>query len=350
MIAPVSSSTRSRLILWLASLCSLILLMVVIGGVTRLTGSGLSIVEWNPIMGALPPLSQEDWWTAFKKYQQYSQYKLMNSGMTLDGFKFIFLWEYIHRLVGRLVGVVFFLPWLALVLTRQVRGRLALRLIFAFLLGGLQGALGWFMVKSGLVDVPQVSHFRLAAHLLLALGTLSYLFWILLDVTASNEGASNKRASPASALRSKMFLFTGLVILQIFYGALVAGLKAGFAYNTFPLMMGRIFPPTSFENASIAFIALNDPAWVQFSHRTLAWLILFSAVALFLRSRKLGVQDSTKKRITALTSLIGIQFVLGVSTLLWIVPIPLAALHQLVGSLVLLCCLWTLHSMEAQKS
>ena len=243
----LEKKTAPSVILWLAFLCFLIIMMVGVGGVTRLTGSGLSIVDWKPIMGAIPPLNQAQWMDVFQRYQLSPQFKLINHSMSLSDFKLIFFWEYIHRLLGRGIGIAFLLPWLFFFKTGKVQGKLAGRLLGGFGLGGLQGALGWFMVKSGLVNLPYVSHYRLAAHLALALLVLSYLFWVLLDLLGTVEGQPKKYSGLSRAFKG----FTALVCLQIVYGAFTAGLKAGFGYNTFPKTL----------RWSSSFIARSDGAF-----------------------------------------------------------------------------------------
>ncbi len=332
---------------WLLCVCGLILLIVSVGGITRLTGSGLSIVEWQPIMGAIPPLSELEWEKAFREYQRFPQYLLLNQDMTLSEFKFIFFWEYIHRLLGRFIGLAFALPWLWFWLRRKLPAGMNRKLGIALLIGSAQGLMGWLMVKSGLVDRPYVSHFRLAAHLSLALLLLSYLYWLLM-------GAENGRtrirqeasfAPSLSRVRLAVTLFTGLVALQILYGAFVAGLKAGYAYPTFPKMMGDWIAPAAWEIAPVWRNFWENPAMVQFIHRTLGWVLLGSATVLALSIRRSVAHASVRRRATWLALSVFAQFLLGVSTLLLHVPVTIAVAHQLGACAVLLASLSLLHSL-----
>lgn len=339
---------RRAVITWLATVCGLIILMVVVGGITRLTGSGLSITDWKPIMGAIPPLDLADWQEAFRKYQAIPQFRLENASMTLGQFKFIFFWEYSHRLLGRLIGVVFFLPWLYFCARRAFTPALAGRLGFGFVLGGLQGALGWFMVKSGLVDRVSVSHYRLAAHLALALLVLGYLFWVLLDllpVGRAIAGAPARLVDDSRRLRLPLRLITGLLCLQIIYGAFVAGLKAGFGYNTFPTMNGHWFPEGffQFEPAWINFF--EGRAGVQFTHRMLAWCLVASITGVWIYAQRLHLGPQSRAAVNALLAAVGVQFLLGALTVVLVVPLALAGAHQLGACGLLLVAIWGNHSV-----
>ena len=246
MVQTVSARQTSHLVAtWLLCLYLMVFAMVIVGGTTRLTGSGLSMVQWHPLMGALPPLSESDWVETFQKYQASPQYKLVNRWMLLSDFKRIFLWEYAHRLLGRLIGVFFFVPWLFFLVRRRLDGPLAWKTLVAFLLGGAQGLLGWFMVKSGLVDNPEVSHYGLAAHLVLALVVGHYLLWLFLDLRAPPAGRS--RSQPRSTSDAPTWSFIALLALQIVFGALMAGKHAGLVAATFPDMNGEWVPSTLFS-------------------------------------------------------------------------------------------------------
>src|SRR5512147_1975779 len=224
---------RRAIAAWLLLCAAMVCAIVVVGGVTRLTRSGLSIVEWQPLIGALPPLSEAHWQELFAKYRETPEFKLVNFAMDLDGFKRIFWWEYVHRLLGRLAGLVYLLPFLWFLAKRRIERPLAWKLWGVFALGALQGGLGWFMVKSGLVDDPKVSHIRLTAHLGVALAIVSAQLWIALDLLRPGAGRRNRLAVAIAAL----------VFLMALSGAMVAGLRAGYAYNTFPLMNGHLIPP-----------------------------------------------------------------------------------------------------------
>jgi cytochrome c oxidase assembly protein subunit 15 len=330
---------------WLFACCALVFAMVVVGGVTRLTGSGLSIVEWQPIVGAIPPLTDAEWQTAFDKYQQIPQFKLVNHSMTVAEFKGIFWWEYTHRLLGRLIGVVFFVPLLWFIARRQIPVGYAWKLFAIFALGGLQGAMGWYMVKSGLVDDTRVSQFRLTAHLALALAIFAAMFWTALTLIDPNRA---RLSTPAQrAARTWAIAFIALVCLMIVTGGFVAGIRAGFAYNTFPLMSGSIVPPE---------ILMIDPVWrnffwnmatVQFDHRLIAWVLALSAPLLWLRLNSTdGLPPRARIGGHLLLALVAAQIALGIATLLFVVPIPLAAAHQAGAVLVFAAALNVVHTLR----
>jgi cytochrome c oxidase assembly protein subunit 15 len=320
--------------------------MVVVGGVTRLTGSGLSIVEWQPIMGALPPLSDAEWQQIFERYQQTPQYKLVNHAMTIAEFKGIFWWEYIHRLLGRLIGVAFIVPLMWFIARREIPRGYAWRLAGIFVLGGLQGAMGWYMVKSGLVDNPRVSQFRLTAHLALALAIFAAMFWMGLTLL---ERRLNPRLTSHSQRVVRMWAtgFVVLVCVMILSGGFVAGIRAGFAYNSFPLMNGKFVPPEIF---------MLEPRWhnffwniatVQFDHRIIAWLLALSAPVVWWKLRTTsGVPARAQSGGNLLLVLVAVQIALGIATLLLVVPIPLAAAHQAGAVLVFAAALNVAHALR----
>ena len=307
---------------WLLICAAMVFAIVVVGGITRLTRSGLSIVEWQPLIGALPPLSETDWQALFAKYRETPEFKRVNFDMQLDGFKRIFWWEYVHRLLGRLVGLVFLLPFLYFLIRKKLDHLLALKLVGVFLLGALQGALGWYMVKSGLVDDPRVSQFRLTAHLGLALLIFSAQFWIALDLLTGRNG----KISPIPIL----------VFLMALSGGMVAGLRAGSAYNSFPLMNGHLVPPE---------ILMMEPWWrnfgynmatVQFVHRAFFWLLLILIPIAWWKARGKGPAN-------LLLAAFALQAVLGIATLLLKVPVALAAAHQGGAVALLAAALWYAH-------
>ena len=329
--------------IWLLACCGLILGMVVIGGITRLTWSGLSITEWQPVTGIVPPLSAAAWQAEFAKYQQIPQYKLLNSGMSLGDFQYIYLWEYVHRLWGRLIGFAFAVPLVYFLLRRQIPRRLTAPLIGIFVLGGAQGALGWYMVESGLADRIEVSQYRLTAHLLLALAIYALTLWIALGLlrksaraTPENDARSPpwEAAVPARWRRAGEALIA-LAALTIAAGGFVAGLNAGLTYNTFPLMDGH-FVPAGYAQLQPFFRNWfeNVPA-VQFDHRLLAETTVTVIVLLWLAGRRAGLPRPAALALHALLGAAMLQFTLGVSTLLLVVPVPLAAAHQ-AGAVVLL--------------
>jgi cytochrome c oxidase assembly protein subunit 15 len=289
----------------------------------------------------LPPLTDEAWHLEFEKYKQYPQYQKVNQGMELSEFKFIFWWEYGHRLLGRLIGFVFAVPLLIFALQKKVRGTLAFKLGTALVLGGAQGFLGWYMVKSGLVDRPSVSHFRLAAHLLLALFLMCFLYWIAMDLRAPLRRSWN-----ASRLKPLSVAFLCLLSLQIFYGALTAGLHAGHMYNTFPTMNG-LWIPQGIGSMGPVLDFLENPVTIQFVHRCLGWLVLFSAIGLFFLSRKESQLTPRQKwSFQALLVMVMVQFALGVFTLLYMVPVALGSLHQMGACVLLLLAVNAVHAMR----
>ena len=326
----LDDTSRRQVAVWLTICCALIFAMVILGGVTRLTDSGLSMVEWDPIFGAVPPLSQQDWETVFAKYRESPEYQKINVGMDLAGFKSIYWFEFSHRVLGRSIGTVFLLPFLYFLWRRKLTPGLIPKLAFAFVLGGLQGLLGWYMVKSGLVDKPDVSQYRLTAHLGLALVIYAYLLWILF-------GLILKKTTQATPLASRWFagFLLALIAITISSGGFVAGLKAGHAYNTFPLMGGQWLPPAGWMLEPGWRNLFENIATVQFVHRVLATTTFLAILVFWL---KLLRQTLPRPAVTAahLLMLMAVaQVGLGISTLLLLVPVPLAATHQ-AGALVLL--------------
>jgi len=317
---------------WLLVCCALVFAMVVVGGITRLTHSGLSIVEWQPVAGALPPMTTAQWEDVFAKYRDTPEFRLRNHDMTLEGFKGIFWWEYAHRLLGRMIGFAFLLPFVYFLARGRLQGTLAWKLCAIFVLGGLQGALGWYMVKSGLVDDPRVSQFRLAAHLGLAFLIYGAMLWVALGILS---GDRKPEASPA--LQRVSVLLVATAFITVLAGALVAGIRAGYAYNTFPLMNGHLVPPE---------ILMIDPWWknfgynmatVQFDHRALAWLLAGLGAGTWWLAQKDGSTMPHRLWAHALLGAVIVQFTLGIATLLTAVHIVPAALHQ-AGSLVVFSC------------
>jgi cytochrome c oxidase assembly protein subunit 15 len=321
-----------RIAAWLIACCVLVFAVVVLGGVTRLTRSGLSIVEWQPIVGALPPFTSADWEELFGKYQQTPEYQKVNPEMTLAGFKGIFWLEYLHRLLGRLIGVAFFVPLLYFLWRRVLTPPLAWKLGGIFLLGALQGALGWFMVMSGLVDDPRVSHYRLTAHLALAFAIYAAMLWIALGLLSP---ASPPPTAPARlpGLRRLAWTVTGLVAAMVVTGGFVAGIRAGYAYNTFPLMNGYWLPPEILVIDPWYLNFFNNMATVQFNHRLVAWLLAVGVPWFWVEASRSGLPARTRLLTHVLLAALAVQIALGISTLLLAVPVALAAAHQ-AGALV----------------
>ena len=325
--------------IWLFVVAAMIALMVVVGGLTRLTESGLSIVEWKPVTGVVPPLNESQWTVEFDKYKQYPEYKKINSGMTLEGFKGIFWLEYIHRLLGRLIGVVFFLPMVWFWLRRRIPAGMKPHLVAMFLLGGSQGALGWFMVESGLVNRPDVSHLRLTAHLGLALLIFVYIFWSALSLYRRGRMIAPRGGGIAAVLAC-------LVFLQILSGGLVAGLDAGQGYNTWPLMDGAIIPKGLLSMSPDWINVFYNAMTVQFQHRMGAYLVLIMAVATAVLSKG---RAATGLRHGLLT-VVALQIALGITTLLHHVPVSLGSMHQAGAVLVLTVAVALFHdrALKAQ--
>jgi heme a synthase len=330
--------------IWLLVCCALVFAMVVVGGVTRLTHSGLSIVEWQPIVGTMPPLGQSDWDELFEKYHQTPQYKKINVGMSLEEFKGIFWWEYFHRLLGRVIGLAFFVPFVYFIARKAIDKPLGLKLAGIFLLGGLQGGMGWYMVKSGLVDNPHVSQYRLTAHLGLAFAIYAAMFWVALGLLY--PVGTSLTSSGLGGLRRFSNALTTLIFIMILSGGFVAGIQAGFAYNTFPLMNGHIIPPEIFMLEPWYRNFFDNMATVQFDHRLIAWMLAILIPIFWFKSRKLPLSGSARLACTLLLVMLGIQISLGISTLLLVVPLPLAAAHQAGAVLLLTSALWVNYQLR----
>ena len=320
--------------IWLFACAALVFAMVVIGGVTRLTGSGLSITEWKPIMGAVPPMSDAAWAEAFAKYKTIPQYAQVNAGMSLSEFQGIFWWEWLHRLIGRLIGLAFALPLAWFAWKRAIPRGYAPRLVALLALGGLQGAIGWWMVQSGLSVRTDVSHIRLAVHLTTALFILSGLIWTALDL---KELARNPRAQPARLTPVAVVAWCVLLV-QLLLGAFVAGLNAGYVANTWPLMNGSFFP-AGVEWAGLSTL-VNDPFLTHFLHRWWAWVVVALLVVLARRVRPIERPASI-----AVHSAFGTQILLGIATVWSGVALWLAVLHQTVGALLVAATVWAVHAL-----
>ncbi|MGC2203317.1 MAG: COX15/CtaA family protein [Stellaceae bacterium] len=340
-----AASVERRLVavaIWLFACCALIFLMVVVGGITRLTLSGLSITEWKPVIGVLPPLSAADWATEFAKYQQIPEYRAVHYAMSLDDFKGIYYWEYFHRLLGRLIGVAFAVPFVWFLARRRLPKRLVLPLAGILLLGLAQGLLGWYMVESGLADRVEVSQYRLVAHLALALAIYSSILWVAFGIVQ----APLRDPGSSPGLRRAAEVVLALVALTILAGGFVAGTRAGLTYNTFPLMDGRLVPAGYDQLQPFYLNWFENIAAVQFDHRALA-VATFSAVLLLwaagLRA-KLPIQAHIALHVLMATA--ALQVALGVSTLLLVVPIPLAAAHQAGAVVLLTAAIYLRHTLS----
>ncbi len=320
----MNDKSKRHISIWLFSGCFLIFLMVIIGGITRLTGSGLSITEWKPIMGSIPPLNNQDWQIAFDKYQEIPQFQKINAHFELDDFKTIYWWEYFHRLLGRVIGIVFLLPFIYFVSTKQMDRSTIKKSLFLFFLGGLQGFLGWYMVSSGLTERTSVSHIRLAIHLMTALITFGFTFWYALELR--NPSGNNKQSRVSAETIRIIF---AILMLQIVYGAFVAGMHAGKMYTTFPLMDGQVIPKDMGTLEPLYLNMLNNPVTAQFIHRLFAWLLLFLIAKVWWSSRKMGMNKAQRQAMNIVLLAVVVQFLLGVFTLLTKVEITLASLHQI---------------------
>ena len=326
-----AARSRRAIALWLLLCCAMIFAMVVVGGITRLTHSGLSIVQWDPIVGAVPPLNTAQWNTAFHLYQKTPEFRDVNSDMDLAQFKSIFWMEYAHRLLGRGIGVVFLLPFLYFLARGRIEKRLIPKLVTMFILGGLQGALGWYMVASGLIHNPHVSQYRLTAHLSLAFLIYAFILWVALDLIGPT---SEVPAQEFNGLRRFSYGVTALIFLMVIAGGFVAGLRAGFIYNTFPLMNGRWLPLGMFALHPLWRNFFANMGTVQFDHRMIAYLLIIVVTSFWFMARRLPLPRRPRIAIHLLLAMLAVQVTLGISTLLLVVPTPLASAHQ-AGALTL---------------
>ncbi len=330
---------RKKVIYWLLTGCVLIFIMVVVGGITRLTHSGLSISNYKLISGTIPPMNETEWQAAFNLYKQYPEYQKLNTHFTLQDFKDIYFWEWLHRVIGRFIGVVFFIPFLYFLIRKQLTKSTIKKSVILLCLGGFQGFLGWYMVKSGLVDNPDVSHYRLAAHLTTAFITFAYTFWVALDLMFPNKKQIN--------IKFRNLIRWGLTILliQIIYGAFVAGLDAGFIHNHWPMMSeGKFMHPTVYiEQSPVYKNFIEGKSGVQFVHRSLAYIVVLFVFLIWRKSKKLSLTNFQTKGIHTLLIIVGIQFLLGVLTILLQVPVWLGVAHQVGAFFLLSAMTFTLH-------
>ena len=344
ILTTVQTSHNRAVATWLLVCCGLVFIMVVLGGVTRLTGSGLSMSDWRPVTGFLPPMSEQAWQQEFDQYRATPEFQQINSYMDVDDFKGIFWLEYLHRLLGRIIGLAFLLPFLYFLYRQTIQKSEIPKYLLMFVLGGMQGVLGWYMVKSGLVDDPHVSQYRLTAHLVAAILIYAYMFWVAMGLLyRATDG-------PRHPWYRRSFWLTALITLTIISGGFVAGLKAGLAYNTFPLMAGKWIPSGMF---------VFEPAWrnffdnlvtVQFDHRWLAITTLVLISIFWAFGRKAGFPDRLKPALNALLMVTVLQVILGISTLLLKVPIPLGAAHQGVAMLLFTVALYLVHGLRGVKA
>lgn len=345
----LTDSRRRHLRIWIGSGAVLTFLIIVIGGITRLTQSGLSIVDWNPIVGTIPPLSHADWEAAFARYREFPEYVHLREGMTLPEFQFIFFWEYLHRLAARTIGIVFLIPFLWFWKSGYLEDRsLRRRVLALFALGGMQGALGWFMVMSGLVDEPRVSHYRLAAHLTVALVIFGYCVWLVRELADRPAMPTIRKTEAYHGDLPWIRVLGGLLGLQIVWGAFVAGLDAGYIHNTFPLMGDRLFPLNGWSLQPALLNLTENPATVQWVHRLLGTVLLATGLAAFGSHLRRAGSRETIWLPGIFAGLLTAQYLLGVVTLLRHVPVALGVAHQATAVLILGSWLIWLHRARAE--
>ncbi len=342
-----ASDTASKVIAyWLFILCGMVFFMVILGGLTRLTHSGLSMVDWRPITGWLPPLNPSEWQSVFDLYKESPEFKKVNSDMTVEGFKSIFWLEFIHRLWGRSMGVVFLVPFVFFLIKGWVTRPLVPHLVVIFILGGLQGVLGWYMVKSGLIDNPDVSQYRLTAHFSAAVVIYGYMYWVALSLMKAPHRVLKK--VPAGLSLATLFT-TAWIFVTMMSGGFVAGLDAGFTYNTFPLMDGHIVPDGMWANSPWYLNLFENITTVQFNHRVLAETTLLLVIGIWWAVRKSDLPMMVRKAFHALMGMALVQVALGITTLLLVVPVSIASLHQAGSVLLFTCALWAVHSLTGRS-
>ena len=330
---------NKKVIYWLLTGCLLIFIMVIVGGITRLTHSGLAISNYKLISGTIPPMNDVEWQEAFDLYKQFPEYQKLNNHFNIEEFKDIYFWEWIHRVIGRFIGLVFFLPFLYFLITKQLTGPTIKKAIGLMCLGALQGFLGWYMVKSGLVDRPDVSHYRLAMHLTTAFITFAATFWVALDLMFPFDKIVNTRF--------KRLVQVGMLVLiiQIIYGAFVAGLDAGWIHNHWPMMSeGKLIHESVYlERETLVANLTEGKSGVQFVHRTLAYVVVLFILLIFFKGKKYIETNYQRKALNLLMYLVFFQFTLGVFTLLLQVPVWLGVAHQVGAFLLLSAMTFTLH-------
>jgi cytochrome c oxidase assembly protein subunit 15 len=340
------NSSQKSIAVWLLICCISVFAMVVLGGVTRLTQSGLSMVNWQPIMGVVPPLTETEWQDAFREYQRFPEYQKINQDMTLAEFKPIFWFEYAHRILGRAIGLIFLIPFLFFWFAQRIPRPLLPKLIGVFCLGGLQGLLGWYMVKSGLVSEPHVSPYRLTAHLALAVLIYGYMLWLVLGLITGGKHKRSWSVDPPWRLSVFVTVLVGVIIIS---GGFVAGTKAGFAFNTFPTMNGDWVPQGIWALQPAWRNLFENLATVQFTHRVIALALAVLVAVLWLSVLLTSVSPQVRLATHGLLAMLVMQITLGVTTLINTVPVSLAAMHQGGGLLVLTTALWVTHGLLRDK-
>lgn len=335
---------NKSVVVWLLSGCVLIFIMVVVGGITRLTNSGLSMTDWHLVTDTFPPLSEAKWEEAFEQYKQFPEYQKINihNDFTLSDYKYIYFWEWFHRLIGRAIGLVFIVPFFYFLVRKKLDKSTIYKCFILLGLGSLQGFFGWFMVKSGLIDNPDVSHFRLALHLTTAFITFAYTFWVALDLIYP------ERVKIEKSLRTIARFALAFLLLQIIYGGFVAGLNAGLVHNHWPMMSEEQFIHESvfLEQKNLFLSFTEGKSGVQFIHRTLAYLVVGLIVFLYIKSKKQTLSKAQNNGIGILLVMVFAQFILGVFTLIYGVPVWLGLIHQVSAFLLLSAMTFTLHRLS----
>ena len=329
---------------WLWSIAVFTWCVLIVGGATRLTHSGLSMVQWQPILGVMPPITHTQWEERFDQYKQFPEYQKLRQGMTLHEFKFIFYWEYLHRLLARSIGIVFLLPFAFFLIRKWMNRELALRAAALFGLGAMQGVMGWLMVASGLVDRPSVSHYRLAAHLSLAFMIFGYAVWLARELSFDGRDI-NISETALRRMKRGLAVVGVLLCAQIIWGAFVAGLKAGFLANTFPLTYGRLVPDALLHLQPVLKNFVANPIAVQWTHRVLGTALALTVAATAFQSLRTDVDAKSRRLALCLVVAVLAQYLLGVITLIKVVPVPLGVAHQAMAMLVFgVWVVWLHHS------
>ncbi|MBO33912.1 MAG: heme A synthase [Rhodospirillaceae bacterium] len=331
---------------WLFVMCAMVFIMVILGGVTRLTHSGLSMVDWRPITGWLPPLNDAEWQAVFELYKQSPEFRKVNFDLDVEGFKSIFWLEFTHRLWGRAMGVVFIVPFLFFLVKGWISRPMAPRLILIFILGGFQGLLGWYMVKSGLIDRPDVSQYRLTAHFSAAVLIYGYMFWVALSLIKQSKEALGENVKSLAILTRFTVVW---IFVTMMSGGFVAGLDAGLTYNAFPLMDGHLIPDNLFVEDPWYLNFFENITTVQFNHRILAEITFVLVLIIWFKARRLEIEPALRRNINLFTGMALIQVALGITTLLLVVPIIFAALHQAGAILLLTFALMVVHEWFGKK-
>ena len=335
---------NKSVIIWLLSGCVLVFVMVIVGGITRLTNSGLSMTDWHLVTDTFPPLTDAKWQEAFEQYKQFPEYQKINihNDFTISDYKFIYFWEWFHRLIGRVIGMVFIIPFVYFLIKKKLDASTIKKCIILLGMGAMQGFFGWFMVRSGLIDNPDVSHFRLSLHLTTAFITFAYTFWVALDLIYP------ERNNAVFSLRNIARFTLAFLLLQIIYGGFVAGLNAGLIHNHWPMMSdGQFLHESVILEKDTWFARLTEGrSGVQFVHRTLAYIVVGSILFLFIKSRKFILSSQQKTGLNSLVLIVFLQFTLGVFTLLYSVPLWLGLTHQVVAFFLLTAMTYTLHRLS----